>query len=94
MSQAYKLVYTVPFTHLAATKTAIFEAGGGVYAQGKYINVAFETQGNGQFIPVSAAGAKPYAGEVDVLECTKEVKVEIRCVGEEVVRKAVEGLKR
>jgi hypothetical protein len=94
MPQSYKLIYTVPHTHLAVTKEAIFAAGGGVYAHGKYINVSFEVPGNGQFIPVSAAGAKPHTGEVDKLERTQEMKVEIRCTEEEVVKKAVEALKK
>jgi hypothetical protein len=34
--QRYKLVYTVLPPHLAATKDAIFEVGGGTYAGGKY----------------------------------------------------------
>ena len=38
-AQRYKLVYTVLPSHLAATKDAIFEAGGGTYASGKYKQV-------------------------------------------------------
>lgn len=34
--QRYKLIYTVPLSHLAATKKAVFAAGAGVYDGGKY----------------------------------------------------------
>src|SRR5690242_5716585 len=60
----YKLVYTVLNSHLEATKDAIFAAKGGIYADGKYINVCFEIPGNGQFIPVAEAGATPHTGQV------------------------------
>lgn len=93
MTQSYKLVYFVPHSHLTATKDAVFAAGGGIYAEGKYIKVAFECPGTGQFVPVSAKGADPYAGTVDELEMVEETRVEIRCVGEEVVRRAVISLK-
>lgn len=93
MTQSYKLVYFVPHSHLSATKEAVFAAGGGIYADGKYIKCAFECPGTGQFVPVSAKGADPYAGTVDKLELVQEMRVEIRCVREEVVRRAVVALK-
>ncbi|KAI3537651.1 hypothetical protein CSPX01_10016 [Colletotrichum filicis] len=68
MTDRYKLVYTVPASHLVATKDAIFETGAGVYDQGKYVRVAFELTGQGQFRPVAAAGADPHTGAVDQLE--------------------------
>ncbi|KAF8856945.1 hypothetical protein BDZ45DRAFT_744848 [Acephala macrosclerotiorum] len=72
----YKLVYFIPPSHLQATKHAIFEAGGGVYANGKYIQCAFEIQGSGK------------------LEKTEEFRVEIKCPGRDVVKKAVEVLEQ
>ncbi len=39
-SQRYKLVFTVPKSHAEVTKAAVFEAGGGVYAEGKYKEVS------------------------------------------------------
>ncbi len=94
MSESYKLVYFVPHSHVQATKDAVFSAGGGVYGGGKYIKCSFEIPGYGQFIPVASAGANPHTGSVDKLERTEEVRVEIRCEGKEVVRKAVQDLKR
>jgi hypothetical protein len=38
--QHYKLVYSVLPTHLDVTKNAIFQAGGGTYAGGKYKHVS------------------------------------------------------
>jgi len=90
----YRLVYIVKYSHLDATKSAIFATGAGSHAGGKYVEVAFETRGNGQFMPVAAAGAAPHTGTVDQLEKVEEVKVEILCEGEEVAKKAVEALKR
>ncbi|KAH8676819.1 hypothetical protein BGZ60DRAFT_468685 [Tricladium varicosporioides] len=90
----YKLVYTVLNSHLEATKDAIFAAKGGIYADGKYINVCFEVLGKGQFIPVASAGANPHTGTVDVLEKVEETRVEIMCTGEEVTRNCVAALKK
>ncbi|CZR50554.1 uncharacterized protein PAC_00427 [Phialocephala subalpina] len=89
----YKLVYFVPPSHLQATKHAIHEAGGGVYADGKYIQCAFEIQGSGQFIPVAEAGANPHTGTPGKLEKTDEFRVEIKCSGRDVAKKAVVALK-
>lgn len=53
----YKPVYTILPSHLQATTDAIFAAGGGIHAAGKYIQVAFEVPGFGRFLPVAEAGA-------------------------------------
>ncbi|KXH59615.1 hypothetical protein CSAL01_04166 [Colletotrichum salicis] len=94
MADRYKLAYSVPPSHLDATKTAIFEAGGGTYDNGKYVHVAFESPGTCQFIPVSAAGATPHTGAIDQLAQVPEYKVEILCVGCDTTREAVAALKR
>ncbi|KAJ0297645.1 hypothetical protein COL516b_010497 [Colletotrichum fioriniae] len=94
MADRYKLAYSVPRSHLDATKAAIFEAGGGTYDNGKYVHVAFESPGTCQFIPVSAAGATPHTGAIDRLAQVPEYKVEILCVGRDVTREAVSALKR
>lgn len=102
--------YTVLPSHLAVTKDAIFEAGGGTYAGGKYKNVspqschskgftkvlevAYEITGRGQFMPVAEAGAIPHTGNCGVLEKTEEVRVEIMCIGRKVTKPAIEALKR
>jgi hypothetical protein len=90
--EIYKLVYTVPASHLQETKDSIFAVGGGVYANGKYVQVAFETKGQGQFLP--AAEANPHIGTPGSLEKVDEIRVEIRCTGRDVARKAVQALKR
>jgi hypothetical protein len=93
-SAKYKLVYTVIPSYLQATKDAIFAAGGGVYAEGKYIHVSFEIPGFGQFSPVGEAGAVPHTGTPGKLEKVEEVRVEITCTGTDVTRAAVAALKR
>jgi len=93
-STNYKLVYTVPASHLSQTKAAIFETGAGTYPGGKYAQTAFELTGRGQFIPVAEAGANPHTGTVGELEITEEVRVETICVGETVARNSVKALKR
>ncbi|KAL8765732.1 MAG: hypothetical protein Q9209_007297 [Squamulea sp. 1 TL-2023] len=88
----FKLIFTVPHSSLEVCKQAVFSAGAGIFPGGKYSEVCFETQGRGQFIPKS--GAKPAVGEVGKVEHTEETKVEVRCVGKEVVVAAVEKLKK
>lgn len=80
--------------HLSETKDAIFATGAGVYEGGKYIQVAFEFTGQGQFLPVAAAGASPYLGEPGRLEQVLEYRVEILCEGRDVAQAAVRALKR
>ncbi|KAF6841798.1 GTP cyclohydrolase 1 type 2-like protein [Colletotrichum musicola] len=91
MTDRYKLVYTVPASHLAVTKDAVFQTGAGVYEEGKYVQVAFELTGQGQFVP--GAGADPHTGAVGELERVLEYRVEILCVGRDVTKAAVAALK-
>ncbi|KAK2768972.1 structural toxin protein [Colletotrichum kahawae] len=93
MTERYKLYWTVPASHLVATKEAVFKTGAGVYDEGKYVQVAFQITGQGQFMPVAAAGADPHTGTVDELEQVLEYKVEIVCVGRDVTKAAVAALK-
>ncbi|KAL8930753.1 MAG: hypothetical protein Q9208_000294 [Pyrenodesmia sp. 3 TL-2023] len=88
----YKLSFTVPHSSLEICKQAAFSAGAGTYAGGKYSEVCFETPGTGQFIPNQ--GARPAVGEVGKVERTEEVKVEILCVGRDVMLAAVEKMKK
>ncbi|ROT37325.1 hypothetical protein SODALDRAFT_334414 [Sodiomyces alkalinus F11] len=89
----YKLVYTVPASHLTATKDAVFAAGAGVYQGGKYVQVAFELTGQGQFLPVAEAGADPHTGSAGQLERVLEYRVEILCEGRDTAKAAVAALK-
>lgn len=88
----YKLFFTVPHDHLEECKTAIFEVGAGAYPGGNYKNTCFMTPGRGQFLPTG--DAKPNIGQVGKLEFVDEMKVEVLCVGREIMLKAVEALKR
>lgn len=88
----YKLIFTVPHSSLDACKDAIFAVGAGTYPGGKYTNVCFEIPGVGQFRP--GEGAKPNIGAVGRLEKVEEMRVEVLCVGQHVMSKAVEALKR
>ncbi len=91
-SQKYKLIYTVPPSHLQITKDAIFGAGAGVYSDGKYVQVAFQTKGQGQF--VCGPGSNPYIGTPGgELKTVDEYRVETTCESKETTRKVVEALK-
>lgn len=88
----YKLYFTVPQFSLEICKQAVFSAGAGTYAAGKYSEVCFETPGTGQFVPNQ--GAEPAVGEVGTVVRTDEVKVEVLCGGRDVMLSAVEKLKK
>ncbi|TVY24284.1 GTP cyclohydrolase 1 type 2-like protein [Lachnellula hyalina] len=88
----FMLVFRVPLPELDAVKAAVFAAGAGRYpGPGSYTECAWQTIGTAQFRPGSAAN--PHLGAVGVLEKVDEARVETLCVGEDVVRKAVEALK-
>jgi len=84
----YKLAFYVPLTEKESVKEALFEIGVGKYAN--YECCSFETLGVGQFKPINSA--KPFLGEVDVLEKVEEYKVEMIC-SDELVYEAVRVLK-
>ena len=88
----YKLFFTVPHSSLEICKQAVFSAGAGTYSGGKYSEVCFETPGSGQFLP--GPGAVPNIGDVGKIERVDEVKVEVLCVGRDVMLAAVDKLKR
>ena len=91
--ERFKLIFFVPLTALAACKSAIFAAGAGRYpGPGNYTECCWIVLGTGQFRPGNAA--KPNIGDVGILEEVQEARVETLCFGEDVVRKAVEALKR
>ncbi|OCL04307.1 structural toxin protein RtxA [Glonium stellatum] len=88
----FKLVFTVPPTHLSACKSAVFAAGAGRYpGPGGYTECCFMSRGAGQFRPGSEAN--PAIGEVGKLEELEVVRVETLCQGRECAEKAVEALK-
>jgi hypothetical protein len=86
----YKLVFTVPHPHLQACKEALFATGAGQWPNGKYSQVCFEIPGTGQFMPME--GAVPNIGAVGRVERVEEMRVEMICVGETIMRDAVKAL--
>jgi len=89
----FKLVYFVPVSALAATKSAVFAAGAGRFpGPGGYTEACWQTLGSGQFRP--GQHANPKIGTVGELETVEEMRVEILCVGRDTAQKAVDALKR
>ncbi|SHF12285.1 Nif3-like dinuclear metal center hexameric protein [Alkalibacter saccharofermentans] len=69
----FKLAVFVPASHLEEVKKSLFSAGAGHI--GNYENCSFETQGTGQFMPMT--GAEPFLGDIDKLEHVDEMKLEV-----------------
>ena len=93
MAARFTLVFHVPVAAVEACKAAIFAAGAGRYpGAGKYTECCWTSVGTGQFRP--GDGANPHIGAVGALEHVEEARVETLCVGEDVVRKSVEALKK
>lgn len=90
--ERYKLIFFVPLSHLEPCKEAIFTTGAGSFPGGKYTKCAFQTRGTGQFLPNE--GADPAIGVVGALEQCEELKVEIMCLGRDVMLNAVKELVR
>lgn len=88
----YKLIFFIPPSDLESCKDAVFATGAGSFPGGKYTKCCFQTVGTGQFLPNE--GADPAVGAVGALERCEEVKVEIMCVGREVMLNAVTELIR
>ena len=91
-AERFTLAFTAPLPFLESTKEAVFEAGAGTWPGQHYSRVCFETKGTGQFLPES--GAVPNIGAIGKLEVVEEVRVEVLCVGRDVVLAAVKALKR
>lgn len=90
LGDRYKLVFFVPHSHLESCKEAVFATGAGTFPGGKYTKTCFQSPGIGQFLPNE--GANPNIGSVGALEKVEEMKVEILCVGREVMQEAVKAL--
>ncbi|WPH04278.1 GTP cyclohydrolase 1 type 2/Nif3 [Acrodontium crateriforme] len=91
-SPRYKLIFFTPPPNLETIKTAIFATGAGRYpGKGDYSEVCFTTAGASQFRP--GHSSNPTIGQPGRLEEVAEVRCEILCCGEQVVRDAVEALK-
>ncbi|TLS20713.1 uncharacterized protein PpBr36_11001 [Pyricularia pennisetigena] len=85
----FRLVFRAPLCSVDACKQAIFQAGAGKYKE--YSECCFTVVGTGQFRPGDAAN--PHIGRVGNLENVEEARVETVCIGEEIIKAAVEALK-
>ncbi|CAG8933180.1 unnamed protein product [Penicillium salamii] len=86
----YKLVFFVPTENAEPCKEAIFAVGAGSFPGGKYTKCCFQTAGTGQFLPNE--GADPAVGAVGALERCEELRIEVMCLGRDVMLRAVEAL--
>ena len=82
------LSFLAPETHLDVIKNAIFVTGAG--SIGNYSHCAWQTLGEGQFMPL--AGSNAFIGEINQLERVPEYKVEIICTKEQ-IKDALTALK-
>lgn len=73
MTEALKLVWYVPHSHLDATKAAVFAAGAGQL--GDYQHCCWQILGMGQFQPLPTA--QPFLGQAGQLETVAEWRVEV-----------------
>ena len=85
----YLLSFYAPDTHVEAIKDAIFSAGAGML--GPYQHCAWQTLGEGQFMPL--AGSNAYVGTVNQLEKVSEYKVDIVCSAHQ-IEAAVAAMKQ
>lgn len=83
------LYFLVPESHLEVVKEAIFAVGAG--SIGNYCKCAWQTVGQGQFMPLT--GSQAFIGEIGKLETVAEYKVEIMCTDEQ-IKLAVSALKQ
>ncbi len=69
----FKIIFYTPESHLEIVKNAMFAAGAGKI--GNYSHCAWQTLGEGQFLPLTDSHA--YIGEQGKLEKVQEYKVEM-----------------
>lgn len=77
-SSVFKLCFFVPESYAEAVKEAVFAAGAG--RLGNYDHCCWQTQGTGQFRPLT--GSDPVLGRRGEVHREPEVKVEMLCAGE------------
>jgi len=83
----FKLIFFVPVENAKKVKDAIFKSGAG--KMGNYSHCSFETEGLGQFMPLS--GSQPHIGTQKKVSIVKELKVELLCT-ENQIKSAIEAL--
>lgn len=84
----YKICFYAPESHVEQVKEALFENGAGKI--GDYSCCAWQTLGEGQFMPL--AGSDAYIGEKNQIARIPEYKVEMVC-NEEKIKQAITALK-
>lgn len=70
-----KISTTVPIENADELRTALAEAGAGVF--GEYRYCSFSVTGKGRFLPVG--NANPHIGQVGKLEIVEEEQIEVIC---------------
>ncbi|VVC76654.1 Putative GTP cyclohydrolase 1 type 2 [Aquicella siphonis] len=71
----YKICFYVPASHVEEVKNSMFSKGAGKI--GNYACCAWQTLGEGQFMPLE--GSHAFLGQPDQLEKVDEYKVEMVC---------------
>lgn len=84
----YKINFFVPETHVEEVKMAMFKQGGGVI--GNYQYCAWQTLGEGQFMPMEQA--QPFLGEKNELAKVPEYYVQMICASD-VIHSVIAALK-
>ncbi len=84
----YKICFYVPESHLDMVKNALFAVGAGKI--GAYSCCAWQTLGEGQFMPM--VNSQAYIGAEGELEKIAEYKVEMVC-DDELIHEAISALK-
>jgi hypothetical protein len=84
----YKISVYVPRSHSEKVKLAMFNQGAGKI--GDYECCCFETNGIGQFRPLS--GSRPSVGEINQIEKVEEVKLEMICANK-FIHEVVDAMK-
>ena len=85
----YKICFYVPEAQAEEVKKALFETGAGKI--GNYSCCAWQTLGEGQFMPLE--GSQAFIGEQNRLEKVSEYKVELVCP-DNLIQKAIAALKK
>ena len=88
----FKLVFFVPPSQATECKDAVFLTGAGTDTTGKYSMTCFESRGRGQFKPNDDLA--PTLGLLGQVQEVEELRIEIPCIGRDVVRKAVKALRQ
>jgi structural hemagglutinin/hemolysin toxin protein RtxA len=84
----YKICFYAPDSHVDIVKNAMFAKGAGKI--GNYSCCAWQTLGEGQFMPLT--GSDAYIGEIGHVEKVAEYKVEMVC-DDQYIQEVIAALK-